>query len=299
MKSQLTIRPSQHKDKPDITRFCHHTFDWGDYIPDVWDGWMKDRDAQLFTALINNRPVGLMRVSMAKAGETWLQAARTHPEYRRRGVATALTRACLRWARKRGAEVARLATQSDNRSAQQTLRHLAFNQISDFLVMKCPRLTPQTVQHSRWAKPADMEAVWNLLLRSATYRQAAGLYTIVFTYFSLDKQDLTEFVHTERAVIHETNDVIDGLTLVDDTPRQVWPEENPLQTCYVDGNQQAIMDMMRFVENYAWKQAFRKLYAFACNTSLIATALTKTGFTEESTTELIYEKRLVSKSRGT
>jgi ribosomal protein S18 acetylase RimI-like enzyme len=299
MKPQLTIRPSQHKDKPHITRFCHHTFDWGDYIPDVWDGWMKNRAAQLFTALINNHPVGLMRVSMAKAGEAWLQAARTHPDYRRRGVATALTRACLHWARTRGAEIARLATQSDNVSAQKTLHHLAFHQISEFLVMKCPRLTPQTVQRSRWAKPADTDAVWSFLLRSATYRQAAGLYTIVFTYFSLDKQDLTEFVHTERAVVHESNDVIDGLTLVDDTPRQVWPEENPLQTCYVDGDQQAIVDMMTFVKNYAWEQAFRNVYAFACNTPLIATALTQAGFTSESTPEGIYEKKLVSEGRET
>jgi hypothetical protein len=165
--------------------------------------------------------------------------------------------------------------------------------------MKCPRLTPQTVQPSRWAKPEDTEAVWSFLLRSATYRQAAGLYTIVFTYFSLDKQDLTEFVHTDRAVVHETNNVIDGLTLVDDTARHVWPEENPLQTCYVDGNQQAIVDMMDFVKNYAWEQAFRNVYAFACNMPRIATALTQGGFTKESTPELIYEKKLGSKSRET
>jgi hypothetical protein len=121
----------------------------------------------------------------------------------------------------------------------------------------------------------------------------------VFTWFSLDKQDLTEFVHTERAVVHESNDVIDGLMLVDDTSRQVWPEENPLQTCYVDGDQQAIVDMMTFVKNYAWEQAFRNVYAFACNTPLIATALTQAGFTSESTPELIYQKKLVTESRET
>ncbi len=166
-------------------------------------------------------------------------------------------------------------------------------------MLKSPRLAPQTVQHSRWAKPADTKAVWSFLLRSATYHQTAGLYTIVFTYFFLDKQDLTEFVYTDQAVIHESNGVIDGLTLVDDTSRHVWPEENALQTCYVDGNQQAIVDMMNFVKNYAWEQAFRNVYAFACNMPRIATALTQGGFTEESTTELKYEKKLGSKSRET
>lgn len=292
MKSQLTVRPSRHEDKTHILEFCEHTFNWGDYIPSVWDTWIKDTDGQLFTALVGNQPIGLMRVSIAKAGEAWLQAARTHPSHRRLGVATALTRACLQWAKARGAEVARLATDSDNVPAQTALQKLTFNKVSDFLVMKCPRLRPQLVQSSRWAEDADMEGAWRLLQHSTTYAESAGLCTIVFTWFSLGKQGLAEFIHTGRAVVHETSRVIDGLTLVDATARDAWPEENPLQTCYIDGHRQAVMDMMNFLKNYASGQGFRNLYAFACNTPLLAAALAETGFAPESTTELIYEKQL-------
>ena len=297
MQPQLTVRPSQPQDKAHILEFCQHTFSWGDYVPHVWDTWTQDRNSQLFTALFNNQPVGLMRVSMVKTGEAWLQAARTHPSYRRRGVATALTRVCLRWALMQGAEIARLATDSDNVPAQQTLQKLAFRKVSDFLVMKSPHLGPQRVRESRWASAADVNRVWRLLHSSAIYAKSAGLYTVVFTWYSLDRPALIELIRTERAVVHETGNVVDGLTLVDETASKAWPAEKPLQTCYIDGNQQAITDMMVFVKDYAHEQGFRNVYAFACNTPLVSTALTESGFAEESTTEMIYEKQLVSERR--
>jgi GNAT superfamily N-acetyltransferase len=296
MQPQLTVRPSQPKDKAHILEFCQRTFSWGDYVPHVWDTWIQERNSRLFTALFNNQPVGLMRVAMVKTGEAWLQAARTHPSYRRRGVATVLTRVCLRWALTQGAKIARLATDSDNAPAQQTLQRLAFRRVSDFLVMKSHHLGPQRVRDSRWANAADVDRVWRLLRSSAIYAESAGLYTIVFTWFSLDRSALIEFIRTERAVIHERGNVVDGLMLVDETASEAWPEEKPLQTCYIDGNQQAITDMMIFVKDYAQAKGFRNVYAFACNTPLVSIALTKTGFAEESTTELIYEKRLVSES---
>ena len=225
-----------------------------------------------------------------------LDVFRTHPSYRRRGVATALTHACLRWASRQGAEVARLATEADNVAAQHALERLAFTQVSEFLVMKCPCLRAQRGQRSRWATATDTEDAWNLLLNSETYRKSAGLYTIVFTWCSLDKPALSEFIHTGRAVIHEATNGVDGVTLVDETARQAWPEENPLQTCYVDGTQKAIVDMMAFVKDHAHTRKFGNLYAFACDAPPVAAALTAAGFVKESTNELIYEKRLPSAS---
>lgn len=291
MQSKLTIRPARQSDREAVFKFCEHTFDWGDYIPNVWDMWLKEKQAKLFTATLDNKPVGIMRVSIQKPGEAWLQAARTDPNYRRRGLATALTNACLKWVKNKGAKTARLSTDSDNYAAQKILETLGFTQISDFLIMKCKKLRAKKIENLRWAKEGDLEKIWRFLTNSEVFEKSSGLYTIIFMWASLDKQTLAKFVANKKAIVHNNN-VVDGLALIDETVRNVW-QEKPFQTCYIDGNRQVIVDMMKFFKTYSCQKEVTNVYAFACNTPTIAAALFEAGFSPEPETELIYQKELI------
>ncbi len=296
MRTQLTIRPAKQSDKKAILEFCQHTFDWGDYVPHVWEQWVKEKHARLFTALIGSQPVGMMRVSIIKPGEAWLQAARTHPDHRRRGIATALTTACLEWAKGQGARTVRLATDSDNQAAQKTLQKLGFTQISDFLIMKCEKPQPEKPLNANWAQESETERIWKFLKNSDIFAQSNGLYTILFTWISLDKKDLSKFVSSKKAIVQYENDVVNGLVLIDETVRNAWPEK-PFQTCYIDGDRKAVIDMMRFFKTYSCQQGVTNCYAFACNTPSIADALAEAGFSrEEPTTELVYKRNLIPKN---
>ena len=43
----LRIRPANKEDRQDVLRFCNDTFEWGDYIDQVWDLWYLDRNGLL------------------------------------------------------------------------------------------------------------------------------------------------------------------------------------------------------------------------------------------------------------
>lgn len=293
MQNQLTIRPAQQSDKEAVFKFCKYTFNWGDYIPSVWDEWLKEEKAKLLTATLNKKPVGIMRVTMQKPSETWLQAARTHPNHRRKGIATALTNACLQWAKTKGAKIARLATDSDNHSAQKTLKKLGFIQISDFLIMECKKLEIEKTENSRWAQKNDTEKIWKFLKNSKIFKKSAGLYTILSTWTSLDKKDLKRFIANRKAIIQNINNTINGLILIDETVKGVW-QEKPFQTCHIDGDCQAIIEMIKFFKTYAHQKRITNVYAFAYNMPTIVTALTGASFSrKEITTELVYQKKLV------
>lgn len=288
----VSIRPAQQSDRKTVFKFCEQTFDWGDYVPNVWDVWLRDEKAKLFTATLDNKPVGIMRVSMQKAGEAWLQAARTDPSYRRIGVATALTNACLNWAERKGAKIARLGTDSDNHVAQRAFEKFGFTQISDFLIMKCENLRAEKAENSRWARERDIKKTWRFLSHSEIFAESASLYTILFVWASLGKQSLAGFITSKNAILYRSNGTVTGLVLIDKTVRDVW-REKPFQTCYIDGNHQAIVDMMKFFKDYSYRRGVAKVYAFAYNTPSIANALSSAGFSrEEPTTELIYERRM-------
>lgn len=292
MRIQLLIRPTQQTDKEAVLKFCAHTFDWGDYIGHVWDRWLLEKHARLFTATLNDKPVGIMHVSLQKPGEAWMQGARTDPQFRRKGVATALAEACLRWAVDRGVEIVRLVTDSDNHVAQKTIAKLGFTKVSDFLTMECEELQTRGASNSRWAKMTDLKEVMKFLKKSEIFEKSGGLYTVIFEWKSLDSDDLRSFVTDKKVIIHKNGDVIDGIVLTDEAIGDAW-EELAFQTCYIDGDFQSIVDMMNFFKKYSLVQRKKKIYAFACNVPVVVEALTESGFTqEEPNTEFIHQKRI-------
>jgi ribosomal protein S18 acetylase RimI-like enzyme len=294
MIDKLVIRPAQQSDREAVFKFCEHAFDWGDYVPDVWDMWLNEQHSRVFTATLDNAPVGIMRVAIKKPGEAWFQAARTHPNHRRMGIATALAEACCEWARNNGAKTVRLSTDSDNYAAQEVLKKLGFIRISDFIIMKCERPRPQEAGKCRWARKGDVERIWKFLAGSDVFKASAGLYTVLFIWMTLDKKDLDRFVTSGKAIIHQCEDVVDGLILIDETVRDVW-DNKPIQTSYIDGERRAISEMMKLVKTYASTDDFETVYAFACNTPSLVKALTEAGFSrDDQNTEFIYHKTLSS-----
>jgi len=292
LKKRILVRKARSSDRAAVFRFCEKTWSWGDYVPKVWDKWLKERNGGVFVATVNSVPVGISHLSVDKPGEVWLSAARTDPNYRRMGVATAITRKCLEYAKKKGAKVARLVTESNNKAAQAVVEKLGFKQIAEFVEMVAENVTEEISKKSRWAEKDQSETIWNYLQNSKTYRSAAGLYTVLFHWFSLEKAALKRFVEEQKAIMHENEKgELNGLTLIDDATARQWHEDT-IQTCYIDGDRNAVLDMIRFFESYCHSLAVKKIYGFACNHKPITTALEKLGFEPPDSIDIIYEKKL-------
>jgi len=286
------VRKARSSDREAVFRFCEKTWSWGDYVPKVWDKWLKERNGGVFVATINGMPVGISHLSVDKPGEVWLSAARTDPNYRRMGVATAITRKCLEYAKKKGAKVARLVTGSNNKAAQAVLKKLGFKPVAEFVEMVTENVTEERSKKSKFVKKDETEEIWSYLQNSETYRSAAGLYTVLFHWFSLEKAALKRFVEKQKAIVYENEKgELNGLTLVDDATARQWHEDT-IQTCYIDGDNNAVLHMIRFFESYCHGLAVKKIYGFACNRKSITAALEKLGFEPPDSIDIIYEKRL-------
>jgi len=291
LKKRILVRKARSSDRAAVFRFCEKTWSWGDYVPKVWDKWLKERNGGVFVATVNSVPVGISHLSVDKPYEVWLSAARTDPNYRRMGVATAITQKCLEYAKKKGAKVARLVTGSNNKAAQAVVEKLGFKQIAEFVEMVTEDVKDERSKKSRWAEKDQLETIWNYLQSSETYGKAGGLYTILFHWFSLDKDALKRFVEEQKAIVHENEKgELNGLTLIDDATARQWHEDT-IQTCYIDGDNNAVLDMMRFFESYCHGLAVKKIYGFACDHKPITTALEKLGFEPPDSIDIIYEKK--------
>jgi len=290
--SKIYVRKARPSDRDAVFKFCMKTWSWGDYIPKVWDKWLKEKNGRVFVATINGVPIGISYLSLDKPHEVWLGGARTDPNYRRMGVATAITKKCLEYAKQKAAKVARLVTESDNIAAQTVAQKLGFKPISEFTEMTTEKITEENCKNSRWAEKTETEALWDYLQTSETYRKAAGLYTTLFHWFSLEKEDLERFIEQRKAILHlsETSK-IDGIILIDDITAQEW-HENTIQTCYIDGDHTAVLHMIRFLKSHCHALDIKKIYGFTCNHKPITTALEKLGFEQPDSIEIVYEKKI-------
>lgn len=292
MKTRIYVRKARDSDRDAVFRFCEKTWSWGDYVPKVWDRWLKEENGRVFVATINGMPVGISHLSIDKSHEVWLSGARTDSNYRRMGVATAITNKCLEYAKRKGAKIARLVTGSDNIAARAVLQKLEFKPIAEFVEMITEDIILERSKKSRWTEKNQTGAIWNYLQNSETYNNAAGLYTILYHWFSLEKEDLKRFVEEQKAIVHENEKgEVDGLTLIDNATAREW-HENTMQTCYIDGDYNAALDMTRFLRSYCYGSGVKKIYGFTCNHKPIITALEELGLELPDSVEIVYEKRL-------
>jgi len=114
MDDKLIIRPARPDDRPEVERICAHTWEWGDYIPQVWDEWLADKRAVLQVGILDNQVVAVNRVVFQSPDEVWLEGMRVDPERRRQGIGWQFMEHDLAYAREHGAKVVRLATGHSN-----------------------------------------------------------------------------------------------------------------------------------------------------------------------------------------
>ncbi len=132
MLKEIEVRPACADDRRAVIAFCQNTFSWGDYIPSVWDDWLADPNGRMLVGVIDQQPVGLVHVAFFGADTAWMEGMRVHPDFRRRGVGSALDSAARALARERECQVARLATSIKNIPAQKTLATERYSCVAQF-----------------------------------------------------------------------------------------------------------------------------------------------------------------------
>lgn len=134
-----TIRHARTSDHEAIAAFTSDTFEWGDYVADVFPDWLVDPTGCVMVAADDtDTPVAVGRGAMLSKTELWLQGARVNELWRRRGLASAVGEAIVAWGREQGAQVARLGTEDWNTAAQRQVANVGFRPVGDWVVAVRP-----------------------------------------------------------------------------------------------------------------------------------------------------------------
>ena len=117
------------------------------------------------------RSVGMAVYRQCIDGSGWLAMARTHPDFRRRGVNRAIVDSFVRLALRKGAHVLRLWTNVGNEDGVATFRRIGFEEVARFTRI----WAPPTSAPLRGDVAAFSPALWRRIRTSPLVRAGGGL----------------------------------------------------------------------------------------------------------------------------
>mgnify|MGYP001573852196 CR=1 FL=1 len=187
--SRVYIRVARPQDKEAVFRFCQNTWDWGDYVPQVWDRWLNEPEGRLLVATKQRQPIALVHWLMVRPGEAWLEGMRVDPAHRQAGLATSLTQRCLKEAARSGARIVRLATSSRNTPIHRMAARLGFTRVA---VLQPLRAEARREKGPRLYRPglSLLPRLLPLIQGSATLAAMGGLYSSGWRFHSLSPDEL-------------------------------------------------------------------------------------------------------------
>lgn len=193
MTGELIIRPARHDDLPEVERICTGTWDWGDYIPEVWDRWLADEQAHVAVAeLGDGRMVALGRVILQPHGQAWLEGMRVDPDYRRHGIAWRFLEYKLAYARAYGARVARLSTADSNKPVHSMMERAGMARVGRHEMLTADaRPGGEALQT---LLPRDAGPVSTFLRHSPVLAAARGLYCLDWAWQALSQTRAVELL---------------------------------------------------------------------------------------------------------
>jgi ribosomal protein S18 acetylase RimI-like enzyme len=178
-----TTRAATHEDLLALRELCTASVGPDDYVPGFLERFV--RDSVTLVAADGPLLVGMMVYDEPPDGSAWLHAARTHPEYRRRGVATALMSSCEAVARRRHRTAMRLWASADNVPSVTANRGYGFCERARFSRMRALA--------ARGGAPPSLErlrldaSAWASIRRSEVLRRSAGFLFHDFYFLRLDR----------------------------------------------------------------------------------------------------------------
>jgi ribosomal protein S18 acetylase RimI-like enzyme len=196
--SRPYIRAARAEDREAVFRFSQHTWEWGDYIPLVWERWLTEAEGKLLVTTVSGQPVALGHVVMAAPGEAFLEGLRVDPDYRQVGLATAMTRRLLGETSQLGVNVVRLATLASNTTMCRLAAHLGFRKVASFVFYQAETASGKGKAAVK-ASPKDLPRLLAFLKKSSGLSAIAGLYSTGWRFHRLSADQLRQ--RLERGMV--------------------------------------------------------------------------------------------------
>lgn len=285
---RIYIRTARAEDRQAVLHFAANTFEWGDYLPLVWDHWLSDPTGKFLAATIKRQPVAVARVALLSPNEAWLEGLRVDPVYRQQGIATVLTRRCLKEAKALGASVVRFVTRSTNDPVHRMAAATGFEKMFVMTPYRAGGLRsgPLLIR----PKIADAPRLLAFLKVSPVLAAMGGLCNLGWRFLTLSGEVLKERVKRRRLRIVEEGNKVAALAMTLPSYRR-----QGLGVGYLDGREPAVRELLLGLRAEAAACESPEITIWAPEAPCLKRSLFEAGFVSEAGHAFwVYQRKLES-----
>jgi RimJ/RimL family protein N-acetyltransferase len=279
--SRPYIRAARAGDRKAVFRFSQHTWEWGDYIPLVWERWLAEADGRLLVTTISGRPVALGHVVMAAPGEAWLEGLRVDPAYRQTGLAIAMTRRLVKESGQLGATIVRLATLASNTAMCRLAAGLGFRKTTSIVFYQADAASGKGKTAVK-AGLKDLPRLLAFLKESAGLAATAGLYSTAWRFQCLSADQLRQRLEQGMVRLTADEDGIGAVAILEPG----YPHEG-LVVSYADGRPDALTTLALALRAEATASEPTQVSARLPELAHIQQAFTKAGYKPQMESPLL------------
>lgn len=282
---EAKVRPATAADKVPLMSFIKDVWGGHDYIPSVWDLWLRDRRGKMFVVEVDGIPVGMNRVRFLEDGSAWFEGARVHPAFRGRGLASMLGENSIRFAAARGVRVFRLTSGSHNKAAHRQISRILFREIARFRVYEPPKgKKPRPTGKATRMPPSELATAMGLLRKAKEFQLGRGVFWHDFAAASLTK-DVVFGLLAEGAVWRAGEAV--AVVSAGDEGEGDWEE-----ICYLGG---PVPDSTRLVKALVGRdRKASQRFVFLPQGSPMISALRKEGYSRNFSM-ILFERKATNR----
>ena len=195
---QIVCRPALWKDTEQVLELSSHIWDGGDYIPKVWEDWLKDPDGLLGVAEIAGRVAGTFKLTKFADQEWYLEGLRVHPDFQERGVAAHIHDYVIETWHRMGRGVLRLTTASFNVKVHHMCERTGFRRIAEFISYRAPVL-PESTKDFTLVGMDEVPIVYKFVNSSPVHSLSSGLINLGWVYANPQIKHIEDTVSSSHA----------------------------------------------------------------------------------------------------
>lgn len=232
------IRLYKESDYSDILEISKHIWDGNDYLPRLINKFNHDSHCKPFVLEQDGRVVSIVNMNFFTPDFVWLEAMRTHPDYRNLGLATKLNEYLIEEAKKSNVKEVWLSTSSSNEATDKMLLKAGFQEMAllklwsnsdefdDKDLESYSGLIDGNLKHinylelyltdnmiemeKAWRPVKDMDEIKSILKANCNLKQEAFPYLVSeFNIFPIDSYFVDSWLHDHCFYINDqTNSIM-------------------------------------------------------------------------------------------
>ena len=269
-------------DKQAVLEFCRDTWPGGDYIQDVWDDWILNRNGLFIVATKDRVPVGIAHASFQTRDVVWLEGLRVRPDLRGFGIAGRLNRSLVKAAAQRGSSVARLSTAISNKASRRHAEKVGFKPVASFARFEQKRGLRLPSKFAE--RPGSYQPdAWTWMRSTRDFNRFHSMFSDGWTWYPITEASTRQLHQQRRVLVTRQGHALTSCSIFSS-------EDRKITLGFSVGTKTGIREAIRHLRFLLFQEKAEKVRALVPEDTSLIEVLKDTGFERIGTT-LVYEKR--------